>query len=190
MPDVLMADGLSPGGLVVVVSAAAFLGLVTFAGIRDVVSYIIPNWISLAIAGAFAVAAVASGMAWAAVGWHVLASVMVFTVGAILFHYGAMGGGDVKLMTAAALWTGLSGGVVLVLLVSLYGGVLTLIVLAGRLIRGAAAGAAKGADGTESPGVPYGAAIAAGVLTIFLGFPAFSGDLLKSAAIIAAGVGG
>lgn len=182
--DAHAAGAWSLATMLTTASVLAFLALAVFAGARDVATYVIPNWIPLAIVAAFAVAALAHGLSPAAAAWHVLGAVTVFTVGAILFHYRVMGGGDVKLMAAAALWTGLAGALMLVVLVSLYGGLLTLGVLALRRLRRGRSGDAA------AKGVPYGAAIAAGVVTIVVKFPSAAGGLLNAVALGAAGAGG
>ena len=50
-----------------------------------------------------------------------------FVVGAILFSRGWLGGGDVKLLTAATLWVGPAGTPTLLLLTSVLGGGLALL---------------------------------------------------------------
>lgn len=76
----------------------------------------------------------------------------VFLFFALLFNFGFMGGGDVKMIAALALW--LPAGAVLNLLVimSLAGGVLTLAMMARKRM----------AKSEANPEVPYGVAIAFG----------------------------
>jgi prepilin peptidase CpaA len=79
-------------------------------------------------------------------------AMIVFLLFAIAFRFGAMGGGDVKMVAALALW--LPAGAVLKLLVimSLAGGVLTMVMLLRHR-------AAKNEAELE---IPYGVAIAFG----------------------------
>jgi len=78
----------------------------------------------------------------------------VFLLFAIAFYLNAMGGGDVKLAGALALWFPPMATVKLVVLTSLAGGVLTLIV----------AGLHRFRKKEGRPEVPYGVAIAFGGL--------------------------
>ena len=78
----------------------------------------------------------------------------VFLLLALAFQLGAMGGGDVKLAAALALWFAPADTLFLIVLMSLAGGVLTLIVMIEHNI--------KKEEGR--PEVPYGVAIAFGGL--------------------------
>jgi prepilin peptidase CpaA len=95
----------------------------------------------------------ASGLAiWPDMATQIGVAALVFGLFAIAFHFGAMGGGDVKLVAALALW--LPPGAVLKLLVimSIAGGLLTLaMVIRHRIAR----------PGGELE-IPYGIAIAFG----------------------------
>ena len=53
----------------------------------------------------------------------------MFALFAIAFRFGAMGGGDVKMAAALALWLPLAGVVKLLVIMSIAGGVLTLAML-------------------------------------------------------------
>ena len=78
----------------------------------------------------------------------------VFLLFAIAFYVGAMGGGDVKLAAALALWFSPQGTLKFIVIMSLAGGLLTLIVAALHKMRGR----------EGRPEVPYGIAIAAGAM--------------------------
>jgi prepilin peptidase CpaA len=63
-------------------------------------------------------------------GWSIVAALMVFAACFALFALNVMGGGDAKILSAAALWYGFSTDLVLFLgLTGIYGGFLALIVL-------------------------------------------------------------
>ena len=81
-------------------------------------------------------------------------TVFLFLAGA--FYAGMMGGGDVKLASALALWFSPGGTVKFLVLMSLAGGVLTLGIVARHR--------AKRREGR--PEIPYGVAIALGALAI------------------------
>jgi prepilin peptidase CpaA len=84
-----------------------FPALVIFAAFHDLVSYRIPNYISLALIGGFLVLAPFTGMSLETFGGHIAAAAMVLVATFTLFALGYIGGGDAKLVSAIALWMGL-----------------------------------------------------------------------------------
>lgn len=137
------------------------VGLLVTAAIGDVRRYTIPNWLCLAVAllalpylySTF----VTSGVAlWPALGLQAGMAALVFVLFAALFAAGVMGGGDVKLMAALALWMPGRQVFDLMLLVAMFGGLVALGVLVGRRLRKH--------DGENA--VPYGVAIAAGGIAL------------------------
>ena len=78
----------------------------------------------------------------------------VFMLFALAFQLGAMGGGDVKLAAALALWFAPRDTLLLIVIMSLAGGVLTAIVMIEHKVR----------KNAGRPEVPYGVAIAFGAL--------------------------
>jgi prepilin peptidase CpaA len=118
----------------------------------------------------FAVVAPSLYGALAAIG----CALAVFIVGAVLFSRGYLGGGDVKLLTAATLWAGPAGTPELLMLTGVLGGVLALFFLMpfGLQIVAAARGmlgspSIAGERGLGMP-VPYGVAIAVAALIVTL----------------------
>jgi prepilin peptidase CpaA len=102
----------------------------------------IPFWWSVGI-GLWPGAAIQAGVA-----------LLVFGVFALAFAMGAMGGGDVKLVAAIALWLPWQAVLALLFLMSVAGGVLTLVMLLRHKL-------ARKAGQLE---IPYGVAIAFGGL--------------------------
>ena len=93
---------------------------------------------------------------WPDVAAQMAAAIIVFVLLAGAFYAGMMGGGDVKLAAALALWFSPAVTVKFLILMSVAGGVLTLgIVIWHR---------AKRREGR--PEIPYGVAIAFGGLAI------------------------
>ena len=92
---------------------------------------------------------------WPGVAMQLGVAALTFALFAAAFHIGAMGGGDVKLITALSLW--LPPGVFLGMLVamSLLGGAVTIVMMIERRIKRAAD------DSGGQIEVPYGVAIAA-----------------------------
>lgn len=133
--------------------------LLVSIGIQDLRSREIANWKNAAIALMAPLWWWASGMAlWpdAAVQTGIAAIVFALFVGA--FALGQMGGGDVKLIGALALWLPLQPLIWMLVLMALFGGVLTLAMLAARWLRRGPAGPIE---------IPYGVAIVAAALFVF-----------------------
>lgn len=127
------------------------------AAVVDVRTFTISNRLNLAVAlTAPAYWASIALTPWPGMAIQLAAGAVVFVLLAGAFYAGMMGGGDVKLAAALALWFSPAGTLRFLVLTSLAGGVLTLAVLA--LHR------AKKREGR--PEIPYGVAIAFGGLAI------------------------
>ncbi|TRB09593.1 peptidase [Agrobacterium tumefaciens] len=115
------------------VVAAIFLILpfcLAFAALNDLFSMTIPNRITLFLLSSFVVIAPFSGMDWHTFAMSLAAAVIVFFACFALFAANVMGGGDAKLLTAAAVWYGFNISLIEFLLaVTFIGGVLTLGIL-------------------------------------------------------------
>lgn len=142
--------------------AAAALACVAGAAVADVRKFEIPDAWSIVIAALFAGLAIAE---WPLPAWwqHVAAGIVMFAVGVALFARGWLGGGDVKLLAACALWTGFDGLPWLIAGTTLSGAVLAIVVLAAR--RFAAPGMRYPALQAGGP-LPYAVAIFGGA-TLF-----------------------
>ncbi len=151
---------MNPADLLV---AGALLCLLVGAGF-DLARFEIPDTLSiLLLVGAVLFGLLVPGFAWGA---HALALLAMFAVGLLLFALGWMGGGDVKLLTAFAAWTGLSGLPAFLTGVALAGGVLALVLIVARTGLKAAGRAPEAMPRLFRPGapLPYAVAIAAGGL--------------------------
>jgi prepilin peptidase CpaA len=84
---------------------ALFLFCMCYAVVSDFRALLIPNWIVATLGAAFAVFALLYLEPITAL-WHVLVALAVLSVTTIFFAISWIGGGDVKLLTAAALWAG------------------------------------------------------------------------------------
>ncbi len=148
-----------------------FPALVILAGLRDMVSYTIPNWISLALLAAFPVAALAMGLVPAAIGLHLAVGLAALLGGMVMFALGWIGGGDAKLFAAAGLWLGWPAVGTFVVVTGLAGGALAsgLLMLRSPLARPFVVTSAAWFVRLAEPGenVPYGLAIAVGALAAF-----------------------
>src|SRR5690606_33147277 len=106
--------------------------LLLAAGLYDLASFTIPNFLSAALAALFLAFAAAAGFSPALPGWHLGAGVMGLVLGFGLFAFGWIGGGDAKLFAAIALWLGFSDLLPYAVVASLFGGLLTLLLLLAR----------------------------------------------------------
>ena len=97
----------------------------------DLTRYLIPNWLtgSLLVLYPLAVFLAPQTVDWQA---GLLALAVMFAVGYGIFALRLMGGGDVKLIIACALWVGLSQLAEFVILFALLGGALSVILWVGR----------------------------------------------------------
>jgi prepilin peptidase CpaA len=104
--------------------------MLVIAATGDIRTRRIPNKLNLAIALLAVPFWVLSGYAiWPDMAMQLALAVGAYLLFALLFQIGAMGGGDVKLLAALALWLPLASLVKLVVIMSLAGGVLTLVLL-------------------------------------------------------------
>jgi len=145
------------------------LGLV-YAAFRDLVSYEIPNWLSVALVVDFLVAAALAGLPPAEIGLQLAAGALFLAIGAVLFAFRLLGGGDGKLMAACAVWVGWSQMVRFVVIVALVGGVFAFAVLLARrfgVLQLWSQWAWVDRLQEAGQGIPYGIAIVAGALTVF-----------------------
>ncbi len=141
-----------------------------FAGAMDFFTMTIPNRVSILLIGAFAVAAVVAGMPLTAVANHVLAGILLLACGIVMFSRGWLGGGDAKLLAAAALWIGFDNLFIYLLQVTMLGGLLATTLMGFRgftlPVRFTAeewVNRLHKADG----GIPYGIAIAGAALWVY-----------------------
>jgi prepilin peptidase CpaA len=137
--------------LFVLVLAAALVA----AAVGDLRTRTIPNWLNLAVALAAIPFWYVSDLGlWPEIALRIGIAAAVFGLFAAAFALGMMGGGDVKLLAALALWLPPPAVVMLLVVMSLAGGALTLfLAMRHRMARR-----------KEKLEVPYGVAIAFGGL--------------------------
>ena len=146
-----------------------FPAAMAFAAASDLVSMTISNWLCLALVALFAVCTLLLGLSWAEVGWHLAAGSLVLVICFGLFAAGWIGGGDAKLAAATTLWFGFDHLMAYLLLASVFGGVLTLVIL--RLRAHPLPAVAESWSWARrlhaaNQGVPYGIALAFAALFI------------------------
>jgi prepilin peptidase CpaA len=151
----------------------AFGVVMVAAAVEDFRRLVIPNVLPIILCALwplyFAAAPSLYG-ALAAIG----CAAAVFLVGAILFARGYIGGGDVKLLSAATLWAGPAGTPTLLMLTAVLGGALALFLLMPFGMQIAVAARDMLGQPSIAPErrlampVPYGVAIAGAALIVTL----------------------
>ena len=130
--------------------AAALVLILLSAGIEDARTREIANWKNAAIALMAPVWWLVQGYGWADAGIQLGIALAVFALFVGAFHFGWMGGGDVKMIGALALWLPFQPLLFMLMVMSIVGGVLTLIMMLDHWRR-------KAPGAVETP---YGVAIA------------------------------
>ena len=131
--------------------------LLVVAAVIDVRTFTISNRLTLAVALLAPLYWLSIALApWPGIAIQVAAAAVVFLLMAGAFYAGMMGGGDVKLAAALALWFPPTATIQFIVLMSLAGGVLTIGLVVWHR--------AKRREGR--PEIPYGVAIAVGGLAI------------------------
>ena len=159
----------------------AYILLFFVAAVWDVWKRIIPNVLPAGLVVLFIGAGLLSP---APVDWlsHLASGMLVLFVGAVMFRFGWLGGGDVKLWTAGALWAGLEFVPFQVGFVAISGGVLALIMMFMRsqlpyfvLFLPAPIRPSLPQALIRGEPIPYGVAIAAGSIFVSFGLPILAG---------------
>ena len=143
--------------------------LMAYAAFSDMLSMTIANWVSVLLVAGFLLASLCLGTPPKEIGTHFALGFLCLVLTFGCFAMGWMGGGDAKLIAATALWFGPTQGLFdYLLLGAVYGGVLTLGLLAARAAFIPMTGV-KFVDRlleTET-GIPYGIGLGAAGLTAY-----------------------
>jgi prepilin peptidase CpaA len=151
---------------------AFFPALMALSASMDLLTLTIPNRICLSLALGYLVLAALLGVSAADMLLNISCASAILAIAFVMFALGWVGGGDAKLAAATALWLGWSSILDYGVTAAIYGGILTLIILAARMAPLPAALArfawvARLHDGKT--GVPYGIALAAAGLIQYPG---------------------
>lgn len=147
-----------------------FPAMMAFAASSDLFTMTISNRVSLILVAGFFALAYWSGLSAYDVLSHVGAAFVVLAVTFVFFAFGWIGGGDAKLAAATALWLGFDHLMEYLLYASVFGGILTLVMIRFRTIP-----LPEAIEKQEwvkrlhklDGGVPYGIALAASALLIY-----------------------
>lgn len=160
-------------GIALSIAGVGYCGSLVIAALTDIVKYRIPNAIVIFLCVAFVATAIgthADLWFWL---WHFLGFLTAFAFGILAWHVRLMGGGDIKLIAALGLWTGLYLLPVLLIVIALAGGGVTVVLLIVRA--GAQRCLARPARLPpilrRGEPVPYGVAIALGGLLVMPEIP-------------------
>ena len=135
----------------------ALAATLVVAAVIDVRTFTISNRLNAAVAlGAPLYWLSIALTPWPGVAIQLAAGGVVFALLAGAFYAGMMGGGDVKLAAALALWFSPAGTIKFLVWMAIAGGVLTLGILVWHRARG----------NEGRPKIPYGVAIACGALFV------------------------
>ena len=133
--------------------------LLVVAAVIDVRTFTISNRLNLAVALMAPLYWWSAHLPlWPDIGIQVAIAAGVFALLAVAFYAGMMGGGDVKLAAALALWFSPASTLRFLVFMSIAGGVLTLVVVGLHRLK----------KKPGKPEVPYGVAIAVGGLIILI----------------------
>ncbi|HVT28288.1 MAG TPA: prepilin peptidase [Lacipirellulaceae bacterium] len=140
-----------------------------FSAANDLFTMKIPNRISLALIGGFLGVALLTWMPMETFGIHLACAVAVLAFTFALFAKNLLGGGDAKLMAAGALWMGSAHVIEYLAFVTIFGGVLCVVILGYRRVPAGLLPLPDWAQRLHTAGgpIPYGIAIAAGGLMVF-----------------------
>jgi prepilin peptidase CpaA len=165
------------------VTAAIFLIFplcLSIAALSDLFTMTIPNRVPLILLVGFLVVAPFVGLTLPEIGLHFGGAAIVFCVCFALFALNIMGGGDAKLLSAAALWFGFNESLLeFAIYVSIMGGLMTVLIvsLRSRVDLITAIGLRVPSSLLVAKKVPYGLAIGVG------GFIAYPSSPLVEAAL-------
>jgi prepilin peptidase CpaA len=137
----------------------ALAATLVVAAVIDMRTFTISNRLNAAVAAGAPLYWLSIALSpWPGIAVQLAAGAIVFVLLAGAFYAGMMGGGDVKLASALALWFSPAGTVKFLVLMSIAGGVLTLGILFWHRMQ----------KREGRPEIPYGVAIAFGALAILV----------------------
>ncbi len=146
-----------PIGQIQYVLLGALAIALVVAAYTDIRRRQIDNWLNAAIALGAPLYWWADGLTlWPDIAWQLGIATITFALCAGLFALRAMGGGDVKLLAALALWIKPAWFLKLIVMMSLLGGVLTVVLGAWHIAR----------RRRDRLAIPYGVAISAAGLWV------------------------
>jgi prepilin peptidase CpaA len=165
-----MSGTMIDGTMLKAISLTLFPATMAFAASSDLFTMTIANRVPLILVAGFVVLALLTGTGAVEIAWHFAAGAGVLIVAFTLFCCGWVGGGDAKLAAATVLWLGFAHLSDYLLYASIFGGVLTLLLVFFRMLPLPQVLASR--EWIErlhqrGGGVPYGIALAAAALIVY-----------------------
>ncbi|HTN64489.1 MAG TPA: prepilin peptidase [Devosia sp.] len=146
------------------------------AASSDLLTMKISNKLVLALIVGFFIMAIAVNLPLQQLALHVLCALLVLAVGFVFFAMRWIGGGDAKLAAATTLWLGFGLALPFVIYAGLLGGALTLLILSlRRMPLTPFLARYRWLERLHNPksGVPYGIAMAAAGMIVYVNSPIF-----------------
>lgn len=117
-----------------------FAALMIWASVSDIRRYILSNKLCLSVALLYPVFIFALYLnntppTWEYIAYSIGIAIIIFTILLILFSFNLIGGGDVKLIPAVALWAGPSLTIKFLLITTICGGIVSLAIIGYRYVR-------------------------------------------------------
>lgn len=106
------------------------LGLCAYAAWSDIRTLTIPNFVPISLCLLFLGAVIiqevllTQSLFYSSLSQQLFATLLVFTVTALLFTFNIFGAGDAKLLTSLTLWTGFQGLSTMIFWMAVFGGLL------------------------------------------------------------------
>ena len=152
-----------------VASLVLFAAVLVWGATSDLLWLRIPNWVVVTIAALYPIYVLSAAQPVAWQGALVLAG-LVFAIGFAMYSFRLLGGGDVKLLAAVALWAGPLQITAFMLSTAIIGGLLAIVATTPLRLLLPYMAAATGVDADVRQlmklQIPYGVAIAAGGLFV------------------------
>jgi prepilin peptidase CpaA len=155
-----MTSDLLASEMVLTLTAAVLF----YVAYNDLQHFKIRNELILVLAGLFFAHAFVSGR-WVNVQWNLAFSLLMFVAMLVLYSRRLMGGGDVKLLSVAFLWTGLDCALPFAILLLLFAGIHAIAVKLGW------ARVQEVEQDTDNDGrkrIPFAPSIAAALIGVFM----------------------
>lgn len=145
------------------IAVLVFVAAMAYAAISDARSFEVPNQVPIFVVLAFLIMMLTSTQDWADNLNNIFTGLAVLVAGFSLFAFRLFGAGDVKLLTAIALWFGWPQFIIYLFFVVMVGGVLSLLLILFRRYPLSSRLSASGWVGrlhSRKKDVPYAVAIA------------------------------
>lgn len=147
-----------------------FSFVMIYAGLADLTTLKIRNWLSGLLVASYALLAPLAGFGLREIGFSIAVGAIVLVIAFALFSFGWVGGGDAKLASATVLWLGADHTLTYFFYMALFGGGLAISLLMFRTVLIPVSWHRQvwiSRLHAGETGIPYGVAMAAAALIVF-----------------------